>query len=331
MMEHFAIFGLREDPFRITPDRHFYYPSRNHTAVREVIRYGLDQGEGFLIITGEIGSGKTLLLRLMMDDLPQDRFETALLLSPHLSRHELLLAILQDIGLGQPDGGNTSLDALLRILNDRLYALTQEGKRLLVVIDEAQNLPDESMEQLRLLSNFETDSHKLLQIVLFGQPELRDKLAQPHLRQLTQRVTIMETLHPLQKQEIGDYIHFRCGRAGQQNLTLSRRVVNLLWRHSHGYPRLINKIMSRSLLVACGEGKTTLTAGIVREAIATFNTPVAKRLSHRLWIWKAVAAGAILLLLALLWMNTPRLPWLPTFPRINAPTPLADAHDNTRR
>ncbi|MFZ5774316.1 MAG: ExeA family protein [Thermodesulfobacteriota bacterium] len=330
-MNHFTCFGLREDPFRITPDRGFYFPSRNHTAVREVIRYGLEQGEGFLIITGEIGSGKTLLLRLMMDDLPQDRFETALLLSPHLSRHELLLAILQDIGLTQPEGSNSSLDALLRILNDRLYSLAQQGKRLLVVIDEAQNLPDESLEQLRLLSNFETDSHKLLQVVLFGQPELRAKLAQPSLRQLTQRVTIMETLHPLNKQEMTDYIRFRCGRAGQHEFKLPRRVITLLWRHTQGYPRLINKLMSRSILVACAEGKKVLTPAVVKEAVASFNTPAAKPFLRRGWFWGGVAGTALLLALAFLWFNAPRLPeWLRLLPARSATTATMTGNNKER-
>ena len=276
-MNHLEFFGLQEDPFRMTPDRNYYFPTKGHAALREVIRYGLQGDEGFIIVTGEIGTGKTLMLRLMMDDLP-DRFETALILSPHLSRLELLLAIFQDIGLSVPTDHSISLDALLRILNDRLYALAQQGKKLLIVIDEAQNLPDESLEQLRLLSNFETDTQKLLQIVLFGQPELRDKLAQNNMRQLVQRVSIMETLAPLSKQEMVSYILHRFKKSGVYEMPRSFATTDLLWRFTKGYPRLINKIMSRTLLVAYAEKETRISRKIVREAIASLNTPKRGRL-----------------------------------------------------
>lgn len=296
-MNHLAFFGLQEDPFRMTPDRNYYFPTKGHAALREVIRYGLQGDEGFIIVTGEIGTGKTLMLRLMMDDL-SDRFETALILSPHLSRLELLLAIFQDIGLSIPTDRPASLDALLRILNDHLYALAQQGKKLLIVIDEAQNLPDESLEQLRLLSNFETDTQKLLQIVLFGQPELRDKLAQNNMRQLVQRVSIMETLAPLSKQEMVNYILHRFKKSGVYEMPRSFATTDLLWRFTKGYPRLINKIMSRTLLVAYAEKETRISRKIVREAIASLNTP--KRGS--LILAPALRWGTgFLLLLLLVW------------------------------
>lgn len=296
-MNHLEFFGLQEDPFRLTPDRNYYFPTKGHAGLREVIRYGLEGDEGFIIVTGEIGTGKTLMLRLMMDDLP-DRFETALILSPHLSRLELLLAIFQDIGLPIPTDNTASLDSLLRILNDHLYALAQQGKKLLIVIDEAQNLPDESLEQLRLLSNFETDTQKLLQIVLFGQPELRDKLAQNTMRQLAQRVSIMETLSPLSKQEMVSYILHRFKKSGVYEMPRSFATTDLLWRFTKGYPRLINKIMSRTLLVAYAEKETRISRKIVREAIASLNTPKQKgRFSTLALRW----ATGFLLLLLLFW------------------------------
>ncbi|MFQ6758342.1 MAG: hypothetical protein D9V46_06790 [Deltaproteobacteria bacterium] len=296
-MNHLEFFGLQEDPFRLTPDRNYYFPTKGHAGLREVIRYGLEGDEGFIIVTGEIGTGKTLMLRLMMDDLP-DRFETALILSPHLSRLELLLAIFQDIGLPIPTDNTASLDSLLRILNDHLFALAQQGKKLLIVIDEAQNLPDESLEQLRLLSNFETDTQKLLQIVLFGQPELRDKLAQNNMRQLAQRVSIMETLTPLSKQEMVSYILHRFKKSGIYEMPRSFATTDLLWRFTKGYPRLINKIMSRTLLVAYAEKETRISRKIVREAIASLNTPKQKgRFSTLAFRW----ATGFLLLLLLFW------------------------------
>jgi general secretion pathway protein A len=299
-MNHLEFFGLKDDPFRMTPDRNYYFPTKGHAALREVIRYGLQGDEGFIIVTGEVGTGKSLMLRLMMDDLP-DRFETALILSPHLSRLELLLAIFQDIGLPGPADPPASLDSLLRILNDHLYALAQQGKKLLIVIDEAQNLPDESLEQLRLLSNFETDTQKLLQIVLFGQPELRDKLAKNNMRQLVQRVSIMETLAPLSKQEMVSYILHRFKKSGVYEMPRSFATTNLLWRFTKGYPRLINKIMSRTLLVAYAEKKTRISRKIVREAIASLNTPK----QRRLFFSPALRWGAgFLLLLLLCWGAT---------------------------
>ncbi|MFA6284077.1 MAG: AAA family ATPase [Desulfurivibrionaceae bacterium] len=308
-MNHLEFFGLQDDPFRMTPDRNYYFPTKGHAALREVIRYGLQGEEGFIIVTGEVGTGKTLMLRLMMDDLP-DRFETALILSPHLSRLELLLAIFQDIGLAGPADHPASLDSLLRILNDHLYALAQQGKKLLIVIDEAQNLPDESLEQLRLLSNFETDTQKLLQIVLFGQPELRDKLAKNNMRQLVQRVNIMETLTPLSKQEMISYILHRFKKSGVYEMPRSFTTTNLLWRFTKGYPRLINKVMSRTLLVAYAEKKTRISRKIVREAIASLNTPKPKRL----FFSPVLRWGTGFLLLLLLFWESP-------FPRSGRRTP----------
>ncbi|MFA6900541.1 MAG: AAA family ATPase [Desulfurivibrionaceae bacterium] len=305
-MNYLEFFGLQEDPFRMTPDRNYYFPTKGHAALREVIRYGLQGGDGFIIISGEIGTGKTLMLRMMMDDLP-DRYETALILSPHLSRIELLLAIFQDIGLPGPSAQPASLDSLLRILNEHLYALAQQGKKLLIIIDEAQNLPDESLEQLRLLSNFETDTQKLLQIVLFGQPELRDKLAQTNMRQLVQRVSIMETLPPLSKQEMVSYILHRFQKSGVYEMPRSFATTDLLWRFTKGYPRLINKTMSRALLVAYAEKETRISRKIIREAIGSFNAPKQGRLfPSPVLKW----GTGFLLLLLLLWMIALPPVWL---------------------
>ena len=170
-MKHLTFFGLKEEPFRMTPDRDFFFPSAHHTSISEVVHYGLEQGEGFLVVFGEVGTGKTLLLRLLTARL-SEKFTTALVISPNLTPKQLLLAILHDINVKTT--GHESTAGLLHTLNDYLTELYRSGKKLVLIIDEAQNLPVESIEQLRILSNFETDKDKLVQIILVGQPELKD-------------------------------------------------------------------------------------------------------------------------------------------------------------
>ncbi len=248
-MNHLAYFGFNDDPFRMTPDRDFFYASGNHTSLAETIKFGLKQGDGFIIALGEVGTGKTMMLKMIMGEVSSE-FETAFLVSPHLTPKQLLLAILCDIGLEERGHSRMSLDHLLRILNNYLFTLSKKGKRLLIIIDEAQNLPDNSIEQLRLLSNFESDKNKWLQIILVGQPELKEKIEQKHLRQLLQRVTVMETLYPLTEKDMSLYIHFRLNKAGRGDLRLDKTARRELWRFTGGVPRLINKLMSRVLLVS---------------------------------------------------------------------------------
>lgn len=269
-MKHLAFFDFTEDPFRLTPDRDFFFPSSNHTSLSEVIRFGLHQGEGFIIILGEVGTGKTMLLRFLMSEMT-DQFETAFLISPHLTPKQLLLAILADIGVEKKINNKHSLDYLLTVLNDYLYELSRSEKRLLIVIDEAQNLPEQSLEQLRLLSNFESDKQKWLQILLVGQPELREKIEKPSLRQLLQRVTVMETLNPLSKTEMFQYINFRLNKAGRGDLVLDNKTTRSLWRFTHGVPRLINKLMNRSLLVAYACQSQGFNPKIIKEAAESLN------------------------------------------------------------
>lgn len=266
-LNYLSYWGLSEEPFRLTPDREFYYASQKHKAVEETIRFGVEQGDGFIITQGEVGTGKTMLIRCLLKEW-RKKFAIAFLISPQLTPRQLLLAILNDLGLEGQDFEQMSLGQLLRILNDYLFRLARDGKKLLIVIDEAQNLPDDSLEQLRLLSNFESDKDKWLQIILLGQPELGEKLARRHLRQLLQRVTVMETLQPLSEKEMLDYVCFRMARAGRADFQMDRQSGRELWRFTGGVPRLINKIMDRALLVAYARQKA-LDRQVVREA-ATF-------------------------------------------------------------
>jgi type II secretory pathway predicted ATPase ExeA len=308
-MNHLAFFNLSDDPFRITPDQDFFFPSANHTALAEVVRYGLNQGEGFIIITGEVGTGKTLLLRLLMKEMTSG-FETALILSPHLSPKEMLLAILQDIGIDKTADSRASMDHLLRVLNDHIFILSKNNKRLVIIIDEAQNLPEESIEQLRLLSNFESDKMKLLQIVLVGQPELHEKIHQPRLRQLLQRVTIKETLPPLSKDETREYVHFRLAKAGRDDMQLTGRACNLLWRITKGVPRLINKLMGRALLVAYAGQKQAFDHRVLKEAASSLDLGPKSNPALRARIPWLLTAGLTLVVLAWIIANRPDLDFI---------------------
>jgi general secretion pathway protein A len=268
-MKYLSFFGLHEQPFRMTPDRDFFYSSGKHSSLAATIKFGIDQGDGFIIALGEVGTGKTTLIRQLISEF-DEKYKTAFLVSPQLTPRELLLAILSDVGFQGKDLRRLSLQSLLQLLNRYLFKLAKIDRKLLILIDEAQDLPEESIEQLRLLSNFESDKHKWLQIILVGQPELREKLEKKHLRQLLQRVTVMETLYPLSEQEMLLYVHFRLAKAGRADLRLNHRAGKALWHFTGGVPRLINKVMSRALLVAYAR-QQAINHKVVREAAASLH------------------------------------------------------------
>src|SRR6188508_183136 len=201
-LEHF---GLREAPFRITPHTEFFFSGANRGATLEALVYAVTAGEGMVKVTGEVGSGKTMLCRVLMERLPEN-VETIYLAVPSLSRDEMLAAIATDLGI-ETTGANTT--KLVKLLQDRLIAVHADGKQVVALIDEAHAMPLATLEEVRLLSNLETGTDKLLQIVLFGQPELDAHLALPHMRQLKERITHNFTLAPLPPQEIGEYLRFR--------------------------------------------------------------------------------------------------------------------------
>ncbi|AEH45740.1 AAA ATPase [Thermodesulfatator indicus DSM 15286] len=267
-LDYLKNFGLKDHPFRLTPDTSYFFPSEKHTSALEVLKYALARGEGFLVLTGEPGTGKTLLLRILLEELPADR-EVALILSPTLSPKELLKAILEDLNI--PFSTEESKEQLLRRFKDYLLSLAQEGKTLLLIIDEAQNLPTESLEELRLLSNLETDKKKLVQILLVGQPGLADKLNSKELSQLLQRITVWEKLSPLNQEEILEYLNFRWHRAGGHSLKLENKALKVLYRESGGIPRLLNKIMDRAVLFAAAEKKKKIDSKVLKEALVSLN------------------------------------------------------------
>ena len=249
--DYLKFFGLKEHPFSLTPDPNYFFPSSTHIKVIEVFKYGFLKKEGFMILTGEPGLGKTLLIKLILKNLPEN-FEKIFLLTPTLSPHELILSISQKLNLIS-EKENISKEILLNLLQKYLESLEKEGKTLLIIIDEAQNLPLETLEELRLLSNFETERNKLIQFFLAGQPLLAEKLKSYQLYQLAQRIAIWENLTPFNKNETGEYVKFRLAKAGHPVITFERNFEKLLYEFTKGIPRLINKLMDRTLLVAYAE------------------------------------------------------------------------------
>jgi general secretion pathway protein A len=261
MYEEF--YGLKEKPFSLTPDPRFLFLSRAHQAALDHLTYGLKRKEGFICITGDVGTGKTTICRALLDSI-DSQAKTALLLNPLLSEEELLKAVLEDFGLKTK---STSKKKLIDELNEFLLEQLSSGGTTILIIDEAQNLSFPAMEQVRLLSNLETDKEKLLQIIIVGQEELRNKLKLPQLRQLNQRISVRYHLTPLAKDEIPRYIQHRLVVAGSNGLvTLSNSALNLVAEYSKGIPRLINLLCDRSLLAGYTMSTNYISGEMVLQA-----------------------------------------------------------------
>lgn len=259
-----SFYGLRESPFNITPDPRFLFLSQRHREAWEHLVFGITQRKGFIQLTGEVGAGKTTLCRALLEEL-DDRFETALILNPSLTSLQLLRAILKELGL--PTRTNDRGRALEQ-LDEFLLERARNGKDVVLIVDEAQDLSAELLEQVRLLSNLETDQRKLLQIVLIGQPELREKLDRPDLRQLRQRILVRYHLGPLNLAETEHYVRHRLQLAGANGRpTLTRWAIRRIHRYAGGVPRLINAVCDKTLLCGFVEGEDRLRLRHVRRAI----------------------------------------------------------------
>jgi general secretion pathway protein A len=264
MYERF--YHLRERPFSLSPDPDYLYPSRVHTEALSYLRYGIEGRAGFVVITGEIGSGKTTLLQTALRGVDQ-RTTVARLVSTMLDDRELLEAIMLDFGLDPPAG--RSKPHLLRDLARFLVDQRQAGRLPLLIIDEAQNLSETALEEVRMLSNLETEKSKLIQIVLIGQPNLHDVLNRPGLEQLRQRVTVRYHLRPLDPGETAAYINHRLRKAAiGAPLVFSAEVTDLIAGASHGVPRKINVIADAVLLFGYGEDTRIIDTALVRDVIA---------------------------------------------------------------
>jgi general secretion pathway protein A len=256
-------FDLKEKPFSLTPDPEFLFLSESHQRALDHLVYGLESGEGFIVVTGDIGVGKTTVCRALLSRLP-DRFATSLVVNPLLTEKELVRAILEDFGGAAPPG--TKKD-ILDALNRFLLAEAERGKRPVLLVDEAQDLSPSLLEQVRLLSNLETEKRKLLQIVLIGQNELRDKLSLPSLRQLDQRITVRAEIRPLARKETARYIGHRLAVAGGGGRSLlSPAAEASIHRRSGGVPRRINMLCDRAFLSASLRGSARVERPDVRRA-----------------------------------------------------------------
>jgi general secretion pathway protein A len=257
-------YQLREPPFNITPDPRFLYFSTKHREAFNHLLFGIRERKGFIELTGEVGAGKTTVCRKLLDELGSD-YKTALILNPCLSVDQLLQSIalefdLQVYGLDRV----YYFHALNQFVLDQAY----RGCDVVLIIDEAQNLTDELLEHVRLLSNLETDRQKLMQIVLMGQPELRDKLARPELRQLRQRITVRYHLGPLSLGETAQYINYRLTLAGANGAPrFDNAALKLIYKHSAGIPRLINAVCDKALLAGFVNQTGLITKRLVAQAI----------------------------------------------------------------
>ncbi len=257
-------FGISEDPFAITPNPRYLFLSQRHQEALAHLLFGVRQGSGFVLLTGEVGTGKTTLCRSLVERVP-GTVDLALILNPRQSPDELLASICDELGVAYP-AGTESLKVLVDALNAHLLASHVQGRQTVVIIDEAQNLAPEVLEQIRLLTNLETADEKLLQIILVGQPELRDLLGRRELRQLAQRVTARYHLGPLSAAETVAYVNHRLKVAGVRQRLFSNVALRAVCRRSGGVPRLVNVICQRALLGAYAEQKELVTARMVKRA-----------------------------------------------------------------
>ena len=264
-------YGFAEKPFSLTPDPKYLYRSESHGDAFELLQYAIDRREGFLVITGDIGLGKTTLCRALLEQTDKKTL-TALLLNPFLSEVDLLQCILQDLGvisrgLVRAGGWQPSKQELINTLNEFLLSLIPLGAHAVLIVDEAQNLPLPILEQIRILSNLETDKEKLLQIILVGQLNLLTLLQSPELRQLDQRVSIRYQLKPLSDEETGAYVAHRLAIAnGSRRVVFTPAALKVVYQYSGGIPRLINLLCDRALLGGYSAQTTRIDENLVMSA-----------------------------------------------------------------
>ena len=286
-------FGFSEKPFDVTPQPRFLYPSCAHREALASLLYGIRERRGFITLVGEVGTGKTTVLRAMLDQL-DEKTKVAVIVNPDLCFIDILALILNELGLSKPKEKISKVKALHRLNQFAIHQLAQNGNVVLIV-DEAQHLSGNAMENLRLLSNLESRERKLIQILLAGQPELDLKLSRHDMRQLVQRISIRRYIMPLTRKETCEYIKHRLQVAGYgRRRFFSDRALTLIWKFSRGLPRRINILCDNALLIAYGRNKKKVKAAVMKEAVKDLShSPFAKN-GKRRWFWftrkKAVTA-----------------------------------------
>ena len=296
-----SFFGLSEKPFAITPDPRYLYLSERHAEALAHLLYGINESGGFIQLTGEVGTGKTTVVRTLLSRLPQHA-DVAVILNPRISPAEFLLTICEELGLELAPADRHSVKEMVDALNRHLLSAHAEGKRVIVIVDEAQNLSADVLEQVRLLTNLETATQKLLQIILIGQPELRDLLDRSDLRQLAQRITGRYHLKPLTRAEAEAYVRHRLRVAGAAAEIFGAGALKEVYRLSGGVPRVINVCCDRALLGAYTQETREISAALVRRAAGE----VYGRRFTALWQgWLAGGLGAALVATLLLagWLH----------------------------
>ena len=314
---YIASFGLAEKPFAITPDPRYLYLGRQHADALAHLVYGINDAGGFIQLTGEVGTGKTTTIRSLLTRSPNNA-DIALIINPRLTPLEFVQAICEELGVEVSSAAVGNGKLLVDLLNRKLLSIHAAGRRAVLIVDEAQNLTAEVLEQVRLLTNLETDSQKLLQIILIGQPELRELLNRNDLRQLAQRVTARCHLQPLAREDTAAYVRHRLRVAGATSDIFNAAALREVHRRSRGVPRVINIICDRALLGAYTEDRHEVDAALVRRAAGE----VYGRTLAPAWLSPLALAGALLLLLAAAGLAWRYLP-LPRFG--------FDAHDGVAR
>ncbi|WP_456465165.1 AAA family ATPase [Persephonella sp.] len=274
MESYIQFFALKDNPFRITPDLDFFFMSSVHQEALGSLEFLMESEEGFAVIIGEPGTGKTITIRKFISQLPEN-VEYAYILFPNLSPEEMFRAILEDFGIDIDD--SATKNKLFSTLKEFLIKKRKEGKKILIIIDEAQNLPVETLEELRILSNLETDKEKLLQIILLGQPELEKKLNSDALRQLKQRITVIARLSNLTKDEMVNYINYRLAKAGNSTIKISNSAYKEIFKYTQGNLRQINQIMERALMSAFVKNSHQIDREDIKEAAESLGISKMKR------------------------------------------------------
>jgi len=332
---YFEHFGLDQAPFKITPNQDFFYSGANRGAILDALVYAITSGEGIVKVVGEVGTGKTMLCRMLESRLP-DTVEIIYLANPSLPHDEMLYAIVGELGLQLSDQRPTQV---LRELQNFLIDRHAQGHQVVAFIDEAQVMPLESLEEIRLLSNLETGTSKLLQIVLFGQPELDQHIDQPHIRQLKERITHSFTLHPFNRKDIAEYVDFRMRTAGYRGPSLfTQGALKLIQRASRGLIRRVNILADKALLAAFSDNTHAITVKQVKVAIRDSGfTPARETHSRKIAALVALAALAIGIWLGNNLQPTPTPQAVPQTPQVQQPVaapappspPVAAEPENT--